>query len=67
MVDKIIRLFKFDGNDKLAFDQFKDKMLAIGGLKYFNDALTSNLQNVDLQTNAPIAANVKKKKNAWDP
>ena len=66
MADKTIRLYKFDGSGKLAFDWFKDKMFAIGRLKDLDNAHTSNLPNADSQTNAFIAANVKKNKDAWN-
>ena len=65
ILNKIIRLYKFVRSDKLAFNWFKDKMLAIGGSKDFENALTSNLP--DLNSNiAPIAASIQKNKNAWN-
>ena len=64
MADETFGLYKFDDNVKIAFDWFKDKMFATGGLKNFDNALTSNLSNADPQTSTPITANVMKNKYA---
>jgi hypothetical protein len=61
-----IRLHKFDGSDKMDFERFATKMLAIGGLKDgFDEALENNLPIVDAN-GKDIPDNIEKRKLAWN-
>ena len=55
---------KFDGTEKLLFHQYKKQILAIGGVKGFDDALTASLP-IHTTLGTPINDNVKARKLAW--
>lgn len=64
MLDDGFQMKKFDGTEKLLFHQYQKQLLAIGGVKGFDDALTTSLPT-HTALGLVIDNNVKARKLAW--